>query len=300
MGGIISGFLKGAGQATGEAGKMMLADQLAKERDEANWLRDSSLRKDLSRDRLSHLSAENKLRREYDTESAGTENDQRVLAAKTKSGTDVEQSRLDREARSADNKYSVDGRPDRDRQTVDVDGGNGLVVEAFVNEDGSVTLPTVTGEGRTINPSTDDLAGAAQDFKDLEIDGGMYTSEKDIKDVTGGLSKKEYIEKKAIERFLKRERETAATGTTVAPVVDKDKDEDANAGAGGVVASQTNDAEPATDAAEPPKVKNFGKNDRTFEEYSALMKERFGEEGITDDDIKKEWDKRPWVTSGSK
>jgi len=44
MAGIISGFLDGAGKAAAESGRMMLADQIAKEREEANFLRDKELK----------------------------------------------------------------------------------------------------------------------------------------------------------------------------------------------------------------------------------------------------------------
>ena len=50
MGGIIQGFLGGAANAMGEAGKMAFANQLTKERDEANFLRDSELAKTLKRE----------------------------------------------------------------------------------------------------------------------------------------------------------------------------------------------------------------------------------------------------------
>jgi len=46
--GIVSGFLSGAGKATAEAGKMMFADKIAKEREEANFLRDSALKKTIT------------------------------------------------------------------------------------------------------------------------------------------------------------------------------------------------------------------------------------------------------------
>ena len=44
MGGIISAFLGGAGKAAAEASKMIMADNMQKERDEANFLRDKALR----------------------------------------------------------------------------------------------------------------------------------------------------------------------------------------------------------------------------------------------------------------
>ena len=45
MGGIIAGFLGGAAKGMADAGKMLLADKLASERDEADFLRRSELRK---------------------------------------------------------------------------------------------------------------------------------------------------------------------------------------------------------------------------------------------------------------
>jgi len=45
MAGLISGFLDGVGKATAESGRMMLADQIAKEREEVNFLRDKEITK---------------------------------------------------------------------------------------------------------------------------------------------------------------------------------------------------------------------------------------------------------------
>jgi len=52
MGGIISGFLAGAGRGAGQAGQMLLADKLVTEREEANFLRESSLRHGLQAARI--------------------------------------------------------------------------------------------------------------------------------------------------------------------------------------------------------------------------------------------------------
>jgi len=60
MAGIISGFLKGGFNATAEIGKMELANQIAKEREEANYLRD----KELTRNKQDFQSKENQLDRE--------------------------------------------------------------------------------------------------------------------------------------------------------------------------------------------------------------------------------------------
>lgn len=66
MGGIIAGFLGGASAAMADAGKMMLADKLAKEREEANFLRESELRKALKADELGFTEEQNRLTREAD------------------------------------------------------------------------------------------------------------------------------------------------------------------------------------------------------------------------------------------
>jgi len=47
MGGIIRGFIGGAGKAMSDVGKMMLGEKLQSERDEANALRDAELRRTL-------------------------------------------------------------------------------------------------------------------------------------------------------------------------------------------------------------------------------------------------------------
>jgi len=56
--GIVSGFLSGAGKATAEAGKMMFADKIVKEREEANFLRDSALKGSMAAEEREFKSSE--------------------------------------------------------------------------------------------------------------------------------------------------------------------------------------------------------------------------------------------------
>jgi len=46
--GIVSGFIGAAGKATADAGRLMFADKIAREREEANFLRDSALKKTIT------------------------------------------------------------------------------------------------------------------------------------------------------------------------------------------------------------------------------------------------------------
>ena len=89
--GIISGFVKGAGNAAFEMGKMTLADKLAKERDEANFLRDSQLRTDMQDKRLAHLSGENDKR-------TAAEKERDELKVQAEKDRDAEKVRTDAEA----------------------------------------------------------------------------------------------------------------------------------------------------------------------------------------------------------
>jgi hypothetical protein len=54
MGGIIAGFIGGASRGLADAGKMLLADKLVKEREEANFLRNSGLQKSLQETGFTH------------------------------------------------------------------------------------------------------------------------------------------------------------------------------------------------------------------------------------------------------
>ena len=58
MGGIISGFLSGAGKGMAQAGQMMFADKIAKEREEANFLRDSALKGSMATEEREFKSSE--------------------------------------------------------------------------------------------------------------------------------------------------------------------------------------------------------------------------------------------------
>lgn len=96
MGGIIQGFLGGVGQGMAQAGQMFLADKLAGERDEADFLRRSELRKSENLVDREFRSGENKLSREATAsegklgrESAERIADKKAKAILAKGGTDT-------------------------------------------------------------------------------------------------------------------------------------------------------------------------------------------------------------------
>ena len=135
MGGIISGFLKGAGQATAEAGKMMLADKLATEREEANFLRDSEFRKNLQASDHKFQSEQSAAQQEHTEGMQDTRLESQVSEGKLDREAQAEQKRLDRissekvaELRRQGQKSQLIKYTDdqgRDQQGVLVDLGNG-------------------------------------------------------------------------------------------------------------------------------------------------------------------------------
>jgi len=56
--GIISGFISGSGKGMAQAGQMMFTDKIAKEREEANFLRDSALKGSMAVEEREFKSAE--------------------------------------------------------------------------------------------------------------------------------------------------------------------------------------------------------------------------------------------------
>lgn len=75
--GIVSGFLSGVGKASAKAGEMMFADKIVKEREEANFLRDSALKGSMAAEEREFKSSE----REAGQEFKSTEAEKRDVAA---------------------------------------------------------------------------------------------------------------------------------------------------------------------------------------------------------------------------
>lgn len=81
--GLIRGFLGGVGNAMADAGKMMFADKLQKERDEANYLRD----KELNKTKQDFQVAEKQKDRDASMERTKYTADTKAKAAKDKDGS---------------------------------------------------------------------------------------------------------------------------------------------------------------------------------------------------------------------
>jgi hypothetical protein len=218
MGGIISGFLGGAGRGAAQAGQMLLADKLIKEREEANFLRDSQLRADLQASRQDFMSGLQTERIESDDARSAAAAKSDAETARLNREADAEQKRLDREHETAEsklereseewiNKYKVDN----DMEWIDVDGGNGLVIQARYVGNGKYEIPTADGV-QSVTPSTDSVAAAAAEWAQYEKDntnmiglGGKSGAE-----AFTGMKKKDFLEKRAIEKEL--EKQAAAAG----------------------------------------------------------------------------------------
>jgi hypothetical protein len=197
--GIISGFLGGAGRGAAQAGQLLLADKLAKERSEADFLRDSALRKDLQADRQTFLSDAQATRLEGDNKRAAftaeKANERQVATDASRSAT----AKADREARSADNKYTVDNKAAKNPFTVKVDNGQGQVVDYIQNADGSFSAPNIKGSGQ-ITISTANSAKASADWETFKktVDGGMWTNDKDV-EKAAGKKKTEWLAQRGLE-----------------------------------------------------------------------------------------------------
>jgi hypothetical protein len=199
--GLISGFVGGVGRGAAQAGAMVLSDKLAKERDEANFLRDSQLRTDLQSDRHQFLSDSQSAKLQSDNERAAftaeKAGERSVASDASRSAT----AKADREARSADSKYVVDNKAPKNAQTISIDGGNGLVVDAILNDDGSYSVPIENGSTKSVTPSVKSTAAAADEWAKLEEGntnmvglGGKSGAEE-----ASGMKKADFLAKRAIE-----------------------------------------------------------------------------------------------------
>lgn len=104
MGGIISGFLGGAAKGMADAGKLMFADKLAKEREEANFLRDSALKKTLQTDSQKFRSTEAETDRTYKSSEAEIERKFTATESTKKDKAALERSNVQADAKSGSNK----------------------------------------------------------------------------------------------------------------------------------------------------------------------------------------------------
>lgn len=144
MGGIIAGFLNGAGQGAAIAGQMMLADKLAKEREEANFLRDSALKVKLQTSSQEYNSSQGKLAREH----AATLAETRESGANTRNQATITSREGEGEKNRANAIELANLKPPKNPQTVTyTDPKTGLEQPAEV-----VTMPN--GERRLVDLTT--------------------------------------------------------------------------------------------------------------------------------------------------
>ena len=69
--GLISGFLGAAGKATADAGRMLFTDKIAREREEANFLRDSALKGSMATEEREFKTSERESGQEFKSSEAG-------------------------------------------------------------------------------------------------------------------------------------------------------------------------------------------------------------------------------------
>ena len=106
MGGIIAGFLGGSANGMAEAGKMLLADNLAKERDEADFLRRSELRKSENLADREFRSKERQAGQEFSTTERVASDETLIGREEVKSGRTKAAAALKAERDSAESKLN--------------------------------------------------------------------------------------------------------------------------------------------------------------------------------------------------
>jgi len=110
MGGIIAGFLGGVGQGMADAGKMMLSDKLAKEREEADFLRESEFRKNERLSGEKFLTTRDATKVKTDAVAAATKVTTDAVAAETQTKAQIAADKLKAKAKEQQVKDEIAGR----------------------------------------------------------------------------------------------------------------------------------------------------------------------------------------------
>lgn len=149
MGGIINGFLVGAGTAAADFGKMQFAHNLQGERDEADFLRDQTLQKN----RQTFITGERTRNEEHDTSERQaseanalgrdvTEREFRTDERKADEKFTTSENEKKRESDEAINKYRVDNKAKKNPQLIQYTDGKGYDQEGILveNADGTYNI----------------------------------------------------------------------------------------------------------------------------------------------------------------
>lgn len=271
--GIISGFLGGAGRGAAQAGQMLLADKLAKEREEARALRDSALRKDLQASRQTFQSG-------LQTERIAADADRTeatIASADARSAATIASSESEGEADRKSREKIAANKPPKNAQTISIDGGNGLVVDAILNKDGTYTVPIESGssKSRTVEVTTADMEKAVADYNSkasaLKSDNSQF-----------GMSEKKYKEKRALEFAMERLSKGTAPKTDTDPITEPTVDTDATAPptAAGIVGSQSDTGD--------SKPKSINGLPMSYEQFKGAMRRKNPD--ASERDLKETWD----------
>jgi len=290
MGGIIRGFLGGAGAAAAKYGEMRLNQQMLQERDEAQFLRD----KELAGMERKYRTGEREASQRYQTSAAAIANDNRVKAAATtntnavkaaatantnavkaaKTKTEAEsklQTQKDAAALERTN-VTAASKGKKNPMTIKYTDSKGNPQEAVLrfHEDGSSYLEYPdTGEVALDNivPTTEDVAQAAKEYDSraeaLKSDQSQF-----------GMSEKQWRKKRAVEIAVERMHQGEGKSEKIVPAPQE------KSGAG-IVDSQAN-AKPV----EPEK--KIGRRSLSKAQYVTLMKNRYPE--ASDAELGKMWD----------
>jgi hypothetical protein len=207
MGGIIRGFVAGAGKGMADVSQMLLADKLNKERDEANYLRD----REMNKDKQVYGTAEREAGQKFSAGQREAEQKHQSSETKKKLAADKENTLVSAGAKGAEkttdytkkvNEIMQDMGVSRKVATIVADKG---VTQTINNSDGTQTLmsldlesgvwkkeSTVVPTGRGSNKSSaqkfDDTTGAVEPFQMSGTGDGIIGSKMDNKPANKMLS----------------------------------------------------------------------------------------------------------------
>jgi hypothetical protein len=258
MGGIISGFLKGAGYGAAQAGEMLLRDKLAKERQEASDLRNAALRESTQKADHAFRTSERMEGQEFSTETEATRTENRATETAL-AVTDASKLQEQKDKAAMERQKYVTDNKTVNPQLIKYTTEKGL-------EQQGVLLDLGNGNYRIVHPQNGDVIEDKITKEELKNKAAQMNTE--------GNTEHNWVPWD----------EHGWGDSEVRDAVAKDKKK-------GVVASETPSVTVGGDDKKKPNTKNFGEGgDRSYSEYAEALKSRYP--GISDMEIKTKWDSK--------
>jgi hypothetical protein len=302
--GIISGFVKGLGQGTAQAGQMMLQDKMNKERDEANYLRDAQLRTKLQSEDHDFRSGMETDRLKNQRDLQGGRIDADKAAAEVKVGTDQEAAEalgeINKEVARIRSATTVNKLSDKEKAAAaliakgyapdiangvafgaikeikDADTGDMFLVNALTSKKIG-TMTTVNGKPTYIpeggQSENAEVTSAHRTLATKRMNKKAKYLNSDDTDFPETDGDRKSWKRQEAQKIANEERDAKNADKEEPAIVEEPPAQDA-----GIVASE---AEAET--------KQFGMQSYTFEEFSAAMKKTHGAKA-TPQALKETWD----------